>query len=122
MIFILIGALSILSAFLFDKLRAWDTVLKLKRSYLKQFDVLRDKSLNDDLRQKELFKNIWFQLKHLSILLIKLVISISPMGLLVISGYCFHNFDQNDIYGFSGIMISSSAFILYILVRKYYGS
>jgi hypothetical protein len=122
MILILTGALSILSAFLFEKLKAWGTVLKLKHSYLEQFGVLRDNNLNDDLKQKELFKNISFQLKHLSILLIKLLISISPMGLLVISAFYFDNLDPNDIYGFSGIMISSSAFILYILVRKYYDS
>ncbi len=117
---ILIGALSILSAFLFEKVGTLDTVLKLKRSYREQLGVLRDNNLNDNLRQKELFKNISFQLKYLSILLIKLLISISPMGLLVISCYFFDIVDKNAINGISGIIVSSSAFILYILVRKYY--
>lgn len=117
---ILLGALSILSAFLFEKVGALDTVLILKRSYLEQFGVLHDNNLNDDLRQKVLFKNILFQLKHLLILLIKLLICLSPMGLLVISGYYFDILDQNGIYGISEIVVSSSAFILYILVRKYY--
>jgi len=122
MIFILIGALSILSAFLFEKFGVWGTVLKLKHSYHEQFGVLLDNNLNDDLKQKELFKNISFQLKYLSILLIKMMISILPMGLLVISCYYFDYLDQNDLYGFLGIMVSAIALILYILVRKYYGN
>jgi hypothetical protein len=118
--FFIIFILSLLSCFIFFKIKVDHTIKVLIKSYHQQIKITFDKTLEDTEKQKELFRSIKTQLKYLSILSIKLVLSIVPFCALHFLHFIGINFNLNDLTSAQGITASIISITLFIMLKNSY--
>ena len=118
MSYVIIFLLTLLSCFLFDKLRVYRIVTSLTASYKEQMAVMTAKDLNDEERQKKLMALIPQQLKGLLKLIGGILLFISPFFLYLLLSPYTEYLEASMLYSLYGIGVSLLAVLLYIWFKK----
>lgn len=117
---LLIGIFSILACWLFEKIQIRNTVDKLVTSYKKQYQLIVDSSIEDEVKQQQLLKNIAYQLQHLGALIFKIVVLVSPFLLFYLLEFLGLNLNTGKLLEWDGIVVSLISILLFLLIKNSY--
>ncbi|MEX0291109.1 MAG: hypothetical protein AB3N14_18545 [Flavobacteriaceae bacterium] len=120
MIYLLIFILTLLSCFIFDNLGIVALVKNLTSSYKSQLQVMGDKELSDEEKQKALMQQVSKQIGYLLKLIGSILLFIAPFALIFILERFFPGINSAVLYSLEGILISVLAVVLYIVLKKQY--
>jgi drug/metabolite transporter (DMT)-like permease len=95
-------------------------VQKLTVSYKTQLEVMRNRDLSDEEKQKLLMQQTPKQLGYLLKLIGSILLFISPFVLIFVLEKYVDSIDSADLYSFQGIAVSLGAVLLYLLLKKQY--
>ena len=120
MSYLLIFFLTILSCFIFDNLGMVALVKNLTSSYKSQIQVMGNKHISDEEKQKALMKQVSIQIVYLLKLIGSILLFISPFLLIFILERFFPGVKSEALYGIEGILASVLAVVIYIVLKKQY--
>ena len=120
MVYILIFILTLLSCFIFDNLGIVALVKNLTSSYKSQLQVMSDKAISDEEKQKLLMQQVSKQIVYLLKLIGSILLFISPFALIFVLERFFPEVNSAVLYSLEGILISVLAVVLYIVLKKQY--
>ncbi len=121
MVYLVLVALTLLSCILFEYSKLSDTLKKLIASYKKQFQVMSDKSITDEAKQKMLFDQIGKQLALIAKLVFGIFLFIAPFLSLFLLQRFEATLNPDILITWWGILIPIITVILYILIKRSYG-
>lgn len=120
MSYILIFGLTVLSCIIFDNLGMLALVSNLTASYQKQIQVMGNKGLSDEEKQKALMSQVSKQLVLLLKLIGSILLFIAPFALIFLLERYIPSINSNVLYTLNGILVSVLAVVLYIVIKKLY--
>jgi len=121
LVYLVLVALTLLSCILFEYSKLSDTLKKLIASYKKQFQVMSDKSITDEAKQKMLFDQIGKQLALIAKLVFGIFLFIAPFLSLFLLQRFEATLNPDILITWWGILIPIITVILYILIKRSYG-
>lgn len=116
--YIILFFLTLVSAILFKICKLH---ISFKRLYLLQLEAiqtLKNKEINDQLKQKKLFQNSFNIFKETFFLTFKILLIIIPFGALYLYDIIFSSQLITSLFSFKGIMFSTFIFILSLYIIK----
>ncbi|MCW5515587.1 hypothetical protein [Muriicola sp. Z0-33] len=120
MTYIVIFGLTLLSCFIFDNLGMAPLIRDLTGSYKSQFQVMQNKELTDEEKQKVLLQQVSKQLGYLLKLIGSILLFVAPFGLIFLLEQFIADIHSDILYTLNGILLSLLAVVFYIAVKKLY--
>lgn len=120
MTYLIIFGLTILSCFIFDNLGMVALVRDLTGSYKSQIQVMQNKDLSDEEKQKALMKQVSKQMGYLLKLIGSILLFIAPFLLIFVLERFSTDIHSEVLYTLNGILVSLLAVVLYIAIKKLY--
>lgn len=120
MTYILIFGLTILSCIIFDNLGMVSLVRNLTGSYSSQIQVMKNKDLSDEEKQKALMTQVSKQLGYLLKLIGSILLFIAPFLLIFLLERFLTAIHSEVLYTLKGILVSLIAVVCYIAIKKLY--
>lgn len=120
MTYILIFGLTILSCIIFDNLGMVALVRNLTGSYSSQLQVMKNKDLSDEEKQKALMTQVSKQLGYLLKLIGSILLFIAPFLLIFVLERFLTSIHSEVLYTLEGILVSLLAVVGYIAIKKLY--
>lgn len=121
MVYLILVVLTIISCILFEYSKLSDTIKALIASYKKQFQVMSDKSITDEAKQKQLLEQIAKQLVLIAKLIFGIALFIAPFLSLFILERFISWLNPTILVTWWGILIPIITVILYIILKRSYG-
>ncbi len=121
MVNLILVVLTLMSCILFEYSKLSDTLKALIASYKKQFQVMSNKSITDEAKQKQLFEQIGKQLILIAKLIFGIVLFIAPFLSLFLLQRYEKTLNPDILITWWGILIPIITVILYILIKRSYG-
>ncbi len=116
----LVFTLTLISSLVFYWLDLKATLTALTNVYKQQLDLVFMKGMDDDLRQKELLKNIPTQLKFLAVLAVKIIVSVSPFLFFILLNTVGIKLKMDVLLTMNGISTSLGAIFVFIILKYLY--
>lgn len=121
MVYFILVFLTALSCILFEYSQLSITLKSLVASYKLQFKVMSDKTMDDELKQKQLLQQISKQLMLIGKLVMGIVLFIAPFLSLFLLQRFDEKFNPDILITWWGIAIPIVTVICYIILKRAYG-
>lgn len=121
MVYLLLVVLTILSCILFEYSNLSNTLKALKAAYARQFKVMSDKSISDEVKQKLLLGQISKQLMLLGKLIFGIFLFVAPFLSLFVIERFYPSLNPNILTSWYGILIPIGTAVFYVLIKRNYG-
>ena len=121
MTYVVLIILTVLSCVLFEYSKLSRTLKSLIASYKNQFKVMSDKTMTDEVKQKELMKLIRQQLGLIAKLIFGIFLFVAPFLSLFLLQKVDKNLNPDILITWWGLLIPMITVVFYLLLKRNYG-
>ncbi|TAI48583.1 hypothetical protein [Flagellimonas allohymeniacidonis] len=118
---IVLAVLTVLSCILFEYSKLPSTLKNLTASYKEQFQIMSNKELSDEAKQKMLFQQISKQLKLIGKLILGIFLFVLPFLSLFVLEKLDGSLNPDILLTWWGLLTPIAVVILYMIFKKNYG-
>lgn len=121
MTYVVLIILTVLSCILFEYSKLSSTLKSLIASYKNQFKVMSDKTMTDEIKQKELMQLIRQQLGLIAKLIFGIFLFVAPFLSLFLLQKLYKNLNPDILITWWGLLIPMVTVVFYLLLKRNYG-